>query len=218
VSGKFDHSDEEKISRIFSAWKTAKASAKDIPTADLKPTRLILEKDQSVQSSIRMGNRSIVRSHPDYVKAVFVGHVLGGYFGSRLMKNIREEKGLTYGIYASLHPLRHGSYLVIGADVNKENVNLTFDEIRKELKRLREETISGDELETARNHFIGSLQSEMTTPFAHADKLKTIYQFGLPADYYHRMILALEQITPAHVIETSANYFHEDKLFEIAVG
>src|SRR5690606_38390817 len=134
------------------------------------------------------GKRSVLRSHEDYVGILFTSHILGGYFGSRLMKNIREEKGLTYGISSSLHGMKHDSYLIIGADVNKENTDLTFDEIRKELKTLRTTLVSSDELETTRNHFIGGLQSEMTTPFAHAEKIKTIVLYGLKQTHYADMI------------------------------
>lgn len=218
VSGKFDDADKKLIQDIFSSWHIVKTPEKVIEAPRLEPVHQHFEKEDSVQSSIRMGNRSLHRTHPDYVKALFVSHILGGYFGSRLMKNIREEKGLTYGIYASLHPLKQASYLVIGADVNKENIQLTFDEIRKELKRLRNENISADELETARNHFIGSLQAELTTPFAHADKLKTICQYGFPIDYYEQLIATIERILPEHIMEISAQYFHEEHFFEIAAG
>jgi predicted Zn-dependent peptidase len=149
---------------------------------------------------------------------LFVSHILGGYFGSRLMKNIREEKGLTYGISASIHGLRYDSYLVIGADVNKENVALTFDEIRKELKTLRTNNITPDELETTRNHFIGSLQSEITTPFAHADKIKTIKLFDLAPDHYQSMISRIENLNASNIIEISEQYFDENTFFEVGVG
>jgi predicted Zn-dependent peptidase len=134
------------------------------------------------------------------------------------MKNIREEKGLTYGISASIHSLKHSAYLVIGADVNKENKDLTFTEIRKELKTLRTDLISADELETTRNHFIGSLQSEITTPFAHAEKIKTIRLFNLNSDHYQNMIRRIDAMTPAAVAETSEQYFHEDSFIQVAVG
>jgi predicted Zn-dependent peptidase len=218
VSGRFDTANEKMIMDIFSSWQTKQASKKNIGSGSLQPVHEHIEKEGSVQSSIRMGNRSLMRAHPDYPKAIFVSHLLGGYFGSRLMKNIREEKGLTYGIHASIHSLKHDSYLIIGADVNKENVSLTFEEIRKELRRLRSEKISAHELETARNHFIGSLQSEITTPFAHADKLKTIYLFGLPADYYQQMIFSIDHMDHLQIMEIGEKYFHEETCFEIAVG
>lgn len=176
------------------------------------------EKDGSIQSSIRLGKKSLLRSHPDYVDAVFLSHILGGYFGSRLMKNIREEKGLTYGIHASLHALKNESYLVIGADVNKENVDLTIDEISKELRRLREEEIEKSELETARNHFIGGLQSELTTAFAHADKIKTIQLFGLDDRYYNKMIERIEKLTAKDLLRTGEIHFHESSFLQVAVG
>jgi len=165
-----------------------------------------------------MGRRGVLRSHPDYVAVLFVSHILGGYFGSRLMKNIREEKGLTYGISASIHALKNDSFLVTGADVNKENVELTFREIRKELKKLRTTTISAGELETTRNHFIGSLQSEITTPFAHAEKIKTITLYNLRKDHYQAMITKIDSITPSEIAAIAERYFHEDSYYEVAVG
>jgi zinc protease len=181
-------------------------------------TNLRQEKEGSVQASIRMGRKAMLRGHTDYVDVLFLSHILGGYFGSRLMKNIREEKGLTYGIHASLHALKNDSYIVIGTDVNKENVDLTIDEIGKELRRLREDKIDQHELEIARNHFIGGLQAELTTSFAHSDKIKTITLFGLNSQYYNRMIARIEAITAEDLIKTGAAYFNEEAFLQVAIG
>lgn len=183
-----------------------------------KLPRQILEKDGSVQSSIRVGKKIIGRSHSQYADVLFLNHVLGGYFGSRLMKNIREEKGLSYGIGSSLHTMAKGNHLVIGADVNRENLNLTFDEIGKELKRLRTERIEPAELETARNHFIGSLQLEITTSFAHADKVKNILVFNLPQDFYQNLISRVDKISADDLLGVAEIYFSEDSFIEVAVG
>ena len=209
ASGKIDRAAVGLMEDLFSSWtvKTSKDTLRELPK--LKPVRELVEKENSVQSSVRMGRRSIVRSDPDYFKTLLATHILGGYFGSRLMKNIREEKGLTYGIYSSLHALQHGSYLVIGTDVNRENINIVFAEIRKELNILRAQEISPDELETARNHFIGSLQSEITTPFAHAEKLKTIFLYGLPSTYYQDMISQVQRTLPFEIAEVSGKHLHE---------
>jgi zinc protease len=218
VSGKIDAENENLITKTFSTLHVQKSPGRTVEPVITKPVHLYQEKEKSVQSSIRMGGLSALRRDPDYSAIIFTAHVLGGYFGSRLMKNLREEKGLTYGVYSSIHPLKHASYLVIGADVNKENVELTFDEIRKELKNLRTDKIPLDELQTAKNHFIGSLQSEITTPFAHADKLKTLYLHALPADYYQNMISSVKNFSAEKLIEVSEKYYHEEKFFEIAVG
>lgn len=218
ASGKINASNAKLIRETFSDWTTVTQDDRvfDFPAHAVE--RTLLEKEGSVQSSIRLGMFSVQRQHADYAKVIFVSHILGGYFGSRLMKNIREEKGLTYGIYSSVNPLKRGSYLVIGADVNKENVNLTFDEIRKELHRLRSEQVSAEELDTARNHFIGSLQSEINNPFAHADKIKTLHLFNLPSTYYQHMINLIAGITQEQIQEISTRYFDEGKFLELSVG
>lgn len=218
VSGKIDAATENLIDTTIASFPKTLQGSKSIARDPATPTHIEVEKEGSVQASIRLGAESILRTHPDYSKVIFASHILGGYFGSRLMKNIREEKGLTYGIYASVQPLKHAAYFVIGADVNKENISITFDEIRKELKRLRTEAVPAEELLTARNHFIGSLQSEITTPFAHADKIKTLYLSKLPPDYYQQMINTVKNITTDEIIATSQTYLNEEKLFELAVG
>jgi zinc protease len=218
VSGKFSETEQESIDETFSRVITNPVKEKAYVTAVDKPARVIIEKEGSIQASVRIGKRFIGRNNPDYFEVILLNHMLGGYFGSRLMKNIREDKGLTYGIYSSIHTLMHHNYLSIGADVNKENLELTFDEIRKELKRLRSEIIPPDELETARNHFIGSLQAEITTPFSHADKFKNILIYSLPQDFYNRLIQRIDTISAEDLMTTAEKYFHEDSFYEIAVG
>jgi zinc protease len=218
VSGKIEAHHYDLISRSFQEWKGIKGTSPSFPSPTVKAIQQRFEKEDSVQSSIRMGRLSVQRTNEDYAGAIFVAHVLGGYFGSRLMKNIREEKGLTYGIHSSIHPLRNAAYLVIGTDINKEHIDTTFDEIRKELKRLRSEPISTEELDLARNHFIGSLQSEITTPFAHADKWKTIQLFDLPADYYRQIIKKINTISKEEILRIGEQYFHEQDFIEVAVG
>lgn len=218
VSGKVTPESRRAIETQFSVLKKGpQAKDRSFPMATPAPS-LHLSKEGSVQASVRVGKKSVLRHDADYVPVLFTSHVLGGYFGSRLMKNIREDKGLTYGIQASLVALKHGSYLVIGADVNKENVALTMDEIRKELRTLREEPVPDDELETSRNHFVGSLQAEITTPFAHADKIKTTRLFRLGHDHYQQMINRVESMTADDVMAIANKHFHEDSFCQIAVG
>lgn len=218
ISGKIDTRSETLIHTVLGALPAQPASTPPAATAAGSLARQHQPKEGSVQASIRMGKKSVMRSHPDYADVLFLTHILGGYFGSRLMKNIREEKGLTYGIHASLHAMLQDSYIAIGADVNKENVQLTIDEIKKELRRLREETVDANELDTARNHFIGGLQSELTTAFAHADKIKTITLFGLDRTYYNNLISRIDRITAADLQRTAAQHFMEDSFLEVSVG
>lgn len=218
VSGKVSDANQHMIVEAFSALP--KSLAPDRPNIHGKETftPVYLEKADSVQTSIRLGRKSLARLHPDYTDVLFLNHVLGGYFGSRLMKNIREEKGLTYGIHSSLHPMMHDSFLLIGADVNKENRELTIQEIKNELRTLRTEKISDDELDTTRYHFIGTLQGEITTPFAHADKNKNIILNNLPGDYYQAMINRITTIAAEDLLITAEKYFSEESFVEASAG
>lgn len=218
VSGKISEQNQTLISEGFAKLSFAGLSETVIPVPQSKPERIVTEKENSVQASVRIGKRFIGRSNPLYFDALLINHILGGYFGSRLMKNIREEKGLTYGVYSSIHTLIHDNYIAIGADVNKENLEITFDEIRKELKRLRQEPVPIDELQTARNHFIGSLQAEITTPFSHADKRKNIIIYSLPETYYTELIKRIDTLSQEDIMKAAELLFHEESFYEIAVG
>jgi predicted Zn-dependent peptidase len=176
------------------------------------------DKEGSVQTSIRLGKCVINRHHPDFSKLLLVNHFLGGFFGSRLMKNLREEKGLTYGIHSSVHTLQQAAYFIIGTDVNKENRNLAIDEIKTELKKLRTSLVPADELELCKNHFIGSFLSELSTPLAHSDKIKTIELYRLPFTFYNQLIQQINGITSRDIMDTAAQYLNEEDLLTVSVG
>ena len=177
-----------------------------------------INKSNSVQSSVRLGKQTISRSHHDYPDLLFLNHILGGFFGSRLMKNIREEKGLTYGIQSSINSLVNDSYMAIGADVNKENENLIFTEIKNELIGLQTEKIKVGELEAAKGHFIGSLQSETSNPFSVAEKIKTIKLFSLPENYYQALLDRVDSVTSDQLLSTAQTYLNEDDFYKVVVG
>jgi zinc protease len=173
---------------------------------------------EGVQTSLRVGRRSMMRTDASYPDLLLFNHILGGYFGSRLMKNIREEKGLTYGIYSSVNPFIHESFFAIGADVNKENRDLALDEIRKEIKRMRTEPVDAEELEIARNHFLGSLQSEVANPFSVTDKVKNIHLNGLPKHYYPKLFQKINSLTAEDLLAVGEQHVHEDSMFIATVG
>ena len=177
-----------------------------------------IEKASSLQSSLRIGNQTIGRHHPDYFQLLLVNHLLGGYFGSRLMKNIREEKGLTYGIHSSVSAHKNASVFSIGTDVNVDKRELTMDEIQKEIVRLQQEPISNHELEVGRNHFLGSLQLELSNPFSVTEKIKNIRLNELPSDYYTRLSQSVASASP-DTLQSVANSLMTWGLFhQISVG
>lgn len=203
---------------LFGELPTSKSVHSASMPEDVPKVNHYVEKQGSIQSSIRYGRRCIKRDHADFFDLLFLTHILGGYFGSRLMKNIREEKGLTYGIYASIQPLMHDAFMVIGADVNKENRQLTIDEIKVEIEKLILTPVSFEELEAARNYFIGSLQTEVSNVFAHGDKFKTILLQDLSFDYYQRMINRVDEITPDDLQRVASLYLAPHSFTVVSVG
>jgi zinc protease len=177
-----------------------------------------LPRKESIQSSIRLGKQIINRLHRDYFSLLLLNHILGGYFGSRLMKSIREEKGLTYGIYSAIHPFKNDCMISIGADVNHNKLELAKEEIKNELKILKEIPVSEDELTISKNHFLGSLQLEMANPFAVLDKIKSIRLNDLGENYYNDLIATIESSNPEGILSTAKKYFDPDSFQEVSVG
>ena len=177
-----------------------------------------IEKENSVQASIRIGRLMFPLQHPDYFKANLLIEILGGYFGSRLMKNIREDKGLTYGISASLVNLENAGYFTIGTDVKKEFVEQTIQEIHKEITLLKEQLVGEEELTTVKNYLLGSFLNSLTTPFALGDKFKTIYFNKLDYSFYTHYLESMKYITAKELQETANNYFVDSLFTEIVAG
>lgn len=176
------------------------------------------EKPDAMQSSIRLGRLLFTRSHPDFFPFIVCNEVLGGYFGSRLMKNIREDKGFTYGISSGLFPMRESGYWNISTDVKKESKEATFREIEKEIKRLQTELVPTDELETAKNYMAGSFAGSLNTPFEIADRVRLIVHENLKPDYYNQYISKIRAITSEQVLEMANKYMKFEDLMKISVG
>ncbi|WP_338873742.1 pitrilysin family protein [Spirosoma sp. SC4-14] len=179
---------------------------------------ILAEKSDSVQSSIRVGRRLFTRAHPDFFRMLVTNEVLGGYFGSRLMKNIREEKGFTYGISSNMPSFRRDGYFLIGTDVNKENTQQTLDEIRKEIRILQTEPVGQQELDTVKNFMAGEFVGSLNTPFEIADRYKVILLDGMPANFLTTYIERIRSVTPEDIMAMANQYLIDSSLQEVVVG
>jgi predicted Zn-dependent peptidase len=184
--------------------------------SNLEP--IYIEKEGKLQSSIRYGKRMVSKHHPHYVKLLVLNEVLGGYFGSRLMQNIREEKGYTYGIYSSLVNLKNDAYWVIGTDVKKEFARKTIEEIQSEIRKLQNEEMSQTELDTVKNYFKGAYLSSITTPFSIAEKFKNIHFYDLDYSFYDQLFDRIDDVSPEDISEMAAKYLDIDTMLEVIVG
>lgn len=183
-----------------------------------KPVRENILKKGSLQSSIRTGKLLFNLHHPDFNHFNVLNTIFGGYFGSRLMRSIREEKGYTYGIYSSVVPMRRSGYLAISTDVIGEFTNQTIDEIFLQIRNLQDTEIERTELDTVKNYILGSFLSGLNTPFALADQFKTIYLNQLPDDYYERYIQEINEVTAEELQILARKYLAPEDLSTVVVG
>ncbi|OYX18865.1 MAG: peptidase M16 [Algoriphagus sp. 32-45-6] len=176
------------------------------------------DRKAALQSSLRVGSWSIPKKHPDFLALSVFNTLLGGYFGSRLVKNIREEKGHTYGISSNLAELGEFNYWVIGADVEKQYRELVLEEVKEEIKKLSLESISESEIEIVRNYLIGQMLSQFSSPFDLVDRFKSVHYSGLALDYYEQKLNFLKRFTAQDIQEVGRRYFLDQKLIEVVVG
>jgi predicted Zn-dependent peptidase len=177
-----------------------------------------VERPQALQSAIRLGQLCVNRQHPDFPALQVLNTILGGYFGSRLMANIREDKGYTYGIGSALASLNNAGYLFIASEVGADVCGAAIAEVEKEIKLLRTERVSEDELSLVRNFMMGSLLGSLENTFSHADKFKNIHFLGLGYDYYDAYINTVRTITSEQILELANKYLNFDAFEKVIVG
>ncbi|MCH7515299.1 MAG: insulinase family protein [Bacteroidetes bacterium] len=218
ASGGFDKDVENLISSHFGTVEfTEWVNFSPIPVNSNQKDVIISNKNRT-QTSIQAGKLSIPMRHRDYHGLLIVNEILGGYFGSRLMKNIREEKGLTYGIYSSLVNWKNSSYFVIATDVKKELRTKAVAEIKKEIIRLNESLVSSDELETVKNYLLGQIQASVNTPFALAHIFKNLFINELSYAYYDNLFRTIEEITSEDIRSIANRYLSTTEMVTVSVG
>ena len=174
--------------------------------------------EQKFQASVKLGRRLFNRNHPDYPALYVLNTLLGGFFGSRLMQNIREEKGLTYDIYSTLDMLLLDGFLMIGAEVDNENVETTLHEIHEEFRILREELIGKEELNLVKNYINGNLLNLMNGPFNSIELMRLVAKYGQEKRFFD---FFMEQIhgTDAESIRMAAQkYLDPSDFITVVVG
>lgn len=177
---------------------------------------LFIEKENSLQSAIRIGKQFPNKLHPDYFGLQILNTILGGYFGSRLMKNIREDKGYTYGISSGILSLQHGGFFYISTEVGKDVTKETLSEIYKEIHLLQTEEVSSDELNLVRNYLMGVVLKSCDGPFNMAEMFENVYFYGLDYDFYNRYIKKIKSITSEKILKLANEYLIDLK--ETVVG
>jgi len=177
-----------------------------------------IKKANAVQSAIRIGRPLFNKTHPDYLKLKVVNAVLGGYFGSRLMTNIREDKGYTYGIGSAIVSMHNSGYFFIASEVGNDVTGLAIQEVYNEIEKLQQKKVGDEELNLVRNYLLGSLLQNFDGPFSIAESYKSVLEYGLDVSYFQNHIDIVRSITPDEIRDLAQQYFDRKDLFELIVG
>jgi predicted Zn-dependent peptidase len=184
----------------------------------VQPGMIFREVANSVQSTVRMGWKGVTRTHPDYQSLQVATMILGGYFGSRLMRNIREEKGYTYGIHAVAGAFRDTGYITIMTDVANEYRDAVLGEIRREIETLMNEEAGEDEIALVRNHLMGEIARMFDGPFSVAEAMRGVIDNDAGADYFTRFAETIRTITPSVIRDIFRSRFSPDQAYIIIAG
>ncbi|GAB4316148.1 MAG: pitrilysin family protein [Bacteroidales bacterium] len=172
----------------------------------------------AVQSAFRMGRQTWNKLHPDYRPMKVVNTLLGGYFGSRLMTNIREDKGYTYGIGSALVSLQSGGFFFITSEVGAGYTSDAISEVKKELENLCGHPVPDEELDLVRNYMLGSLLRSVDGPFAQAELFRSLYDYQLDYSWLHDYLEVIRSVTADEIMSLSQRYLHPDSLSLLIAG
>jgi zinc protease len=177
----------------------------------------IFNDENGVQGAVRVARLFPNRYHPDFPKMLVLNTILGGYFGSRLMSNIREEKGYTYGIHSQLYNFRQTSALNIQTEAGRDVCEATIEEIYKELRILQDEAVPEDELHLVRNFMIGSILGDLDGAFQIIQRWKNLILNDLDENYFYNNINTIKTIGAEELQHLAQQYFKPEEFYELVV-
>jgi zinc protease len=221
VSGKFNESvliaavDELFGDRWEGRGNNYNVKREKLPSSEKS---IFVPRQGAVQSSLRIGHETFNRSHPHFAGLFVLNNLLGGYFGSRLMQNIREKKGYTYGIGSALVALKNSGYIVIVSEVGASHRKDAVKEIYRELDRLCEKLVPKKELELTRCQMMGEVLRDFDGPFARAESIRNLVEHDIAPDYYRNLVSTILHIGPPELRGLAAEYLAPGIMYEIVAG
>lgn len=173
--------------------------------------------EAGVQGAIRVGRLFPNRHHPDYTPMVVLNTLFGGYFGSRLMSNIREDKGYTYGIYSSVTPEVSGGSMVIHTETGTGVIENAVKEIYYEMETLCNEEVSEEELLLVKNYLLGGLLGDLDGPFSILQRWRSLILNGFDENYFNNNVQIYKTITPNAIQTLARKYYNRSEFIEVVV-
>ena len=220
ISGAADENDIQLINKeLGSQWRQGTGEKTMLPIQnDFEPGYTHILHKNALQSAIMMGKPLMSRQSPDYIPFLLLNTLLGGYFGSRLMTNIREDKGYTYGISSQVMPMRHATAFTISTQTGAAVTQATLKEIYHELNRLRNETVSADELDLVKNYLNGSYLRALDGVFNQAERFRSAYDSGLTMQFYIESLKRIQETTADELRALAIKYLDPNSMRTVVVG
>ena len=218
-SGRIDSSVVESVNRIVAQLPhdDSSSAAPEFPVP-VTTHESFIEHPDAVQSSLRVARRLFPRTHPDFVGMQVVATALGGYMGSRLMQNLRERNGFTYGAVAAMVNFEREGYFAVSTQVDANVTRQAVDEIYAEIERLRCEPMPAGELEMVRNMMLGEMMRILDGPFGLADVAIENILCSNPNSVLLRNMQEIRTITPERIRTLAERYLPREELITVIAG
>ena len=208
------------VDKAFGGWARGDVASPPFaaPPALTGRHLYFVQRPNSIQSSIVVGNLAVKRSDPRWYELTLANTIYGGAFNSRIVRNIREEKGYTYSPQSGLTGFGNAGFYRFAADVRNEVTGATLTEVFKEIDKMREEGSDGAELQGAKSYLRGIFPIQTATQTGLSATLNNVYIFGLPKDYPETFRAKIAAVTPEQVKSASATLLGSDNSLIAVVG
>ena len=219
AAGKLPADFEEQLNNFFGDMQINEAieSPENIATHEAQKKFSINNDPNGVQGAIRIARPFPNRHHPDFKKVMILNTLFGGFFGSRLMDNIREDKGYTYGIHSYIQNHIQQTAWMISTEAGKDVCDATIAEVYKEMKLLREELVDEEELLLVKNYMMGSNLGDLDGPFQIINRWKNLILNNLDENYFYESMNTIKNITAEELKELATKYLVPKEFFELVV-
>lgn len=179
---------------------------------------LFVPKEAAQQSALRIGRPLFNHLHPDYKPLKVLNTILGGYFGSRLMSNIREDKGFTYGIYSAVHSYLHGGLFYISTEVGSRYQDAALKEISIEMSRLQEEPVPENELNLVKQYLLGNILGSIDGSLKSAAVIKELIATNQTPEDFNQFIDELQSVEPQKLMKLAQKYLNPQEMVTVIAG
>ena len=219
MSGGVSDQQLKEVDNAFGSWEIKeKESSLHLPEVFTTPAKYDIHMQNATQTALRMGRRLFTRNHPDYPDTFILNNLLGGFFGSRLNMNIREDKGYTYSISSSLDTFTFDGSIIISSEMSAKHTDKAIKAIFGEFEKLKSEPVPATELLQLKRYLMGSLIMAVDGPFNSNGVIKTLVADGISLSIWDKVIDRIQAITAADLMHVAQKYLNQEEFWIVTAG